>query len=310
MYKKITVKVVSNIIIFLVISLIVILLTNIPIDLDFGHDDGKLVSNMDYVKYKEDVVKSSELLVSGEILNYKVYGKGKDVGELVSLSLSRSMRLFSISLLVSLLIGIPKGIFDSRRKNKQSNFKLLQTLLPLSVPDVLTISVVQLLGFYLYRRNVSIFGMEPIMHIGYAHWSQSIYPTIALSLVPSAYIARITASSIERVYDKEYILTARGKGCSETRIILNHTMRNVLTDLIGVFPIVTSIMFSSLFVVERIFYFPGVAFEMLSLYGKPSADGSTTIALLGLAMSIAIIYFVIYTLLEIINQVLSPSLER
>lgn len=310
MYKKITIKVISNITIFLIISFIVILLTNIPISLDFDDEDGKLVSNMNYSEYKEDVVKSAEILVSGEILEYKVFGKGKNVGEIIKLTLSRSMRIFSIALLFSLLIGIPKGIFDSRRKNKQSNFKLLQTLIPLSVPDVLTISAVQLFGFYLYRKNVSILGIGPIMHMGYDHWSQSIYPIIALSLVPAAYIARVTASSIERVYDRDYILTARGKGCSEARIILNHTMRNVLTDLIGSFPAITAIMFSSLFIVERIFYFPGVAFEMLALYAKPSADGSTTIALLGLAMSIAIIYFVIYTLLEIINQVLGPRLEN
>ena len=310
MYKKISFKIISNLIIFLLISLSVIALINMPIDLNFYMEDGKLHNTLDWPEYKENIVGSTKIMATGEIWGSKIFGKSEDVGGLIKLTLGRSMRIFSIALVLALVIGVPKGIFDSRRNNKQSNFKLLQTLIPLSIPDVLTISVVQMIGFYLYKNKISLFGLGPIMHIGYEHWTNGIYPVIALSLVPAAYIARITASSIEVVYEKDYILTARGKGCSEMRIILNHTMRNILTDLIGSFPAITSIMFSSLFIIERIFYYPGIAFEMLALYGKPARDGSTTIALLGLAMSLAITYFLFYTLLEIINGVLSPKLDN
>ena len=310
MYKKIIFKIISNLIIFLLISLSVIALINMPIDLNFYMEDGKLHNTMDWLEYKENIIESIKIILTGEIWKFKIFGKSEDVGSLIKITLGRSMKVFLIALVLALLIGIPKGILDSRRNNKQSNFKLLQTLIPLSIPDVLTISVVQMIGFYLYKNKISVFGLEPIMHIGYAHWTNGIYPVIALSLVPAAYIARITSSSIEVVYDKDYILTARGKGCSETRIILNHTMRNILTDLIGAFPAITSIMFSSLFIIERIFYYPGIAFEMLALYGKPAKDGSTTIALLGLAMSLAIAYFIIYTLLEVLNKTLSPKLDN
>ena len=310
MYKKISFKIISNITIFLLISVSVIALINMPVDLDFYIEDGELHNTLDFPQYKENIVRSTKIMATGEVFKHKIFGKSEDVGGLIKISLGRSMKIFALALILALIIGVPKGIFDSRRNNKQSNFKLLQTLIPLSVPDVLTISLVQMLGFYLYKNKISFLGLGPIMHIGYEHWTNGIYPVIALSLVPAAYIARITASSIEVVYDKDYILTARGKGCSELRIILNHTMRNILTDLIGSFPAITSIMFSSLFIVERIFYYPGIAFEMLALYAKPAKDGSTTIALLGLAMSLAITYFILYTLLEIVNGVLSPRLDN
>lgn len=307
---KIALKILSSIILLILVLSIVIVLTNIPIDLNFYRINGKIESNFDYASFKENVIKSINLLISGEIFEQRVIGKSENVGVIMKTSLKRSMTLFIFALALAVAIGIPKGIFDSRRKNKNSNFKLLLTLIPLSVPDVLTISLVQLLGFYLYKRNISIFGLGTIMHIGYENWTQSIYPIIALSLVPAAYIARTTASSIEVVYDRDYILTARGKGCSESRIIRKHIMPNILTDLIGAFPAIASILFSSLFIVERLFYYPGVAFEMLAYYRNPKSDGSSTILFLGLAVGLALIYFLIYTSLDIATQVIIPKLKN
>lgn len=309
-FRKIGTKIIFNIMALLLIIFVIILLTNIPTGLDFAKVDGKLISNMDYTFYKESVIDSVKGLSSGEYLGRMLYRKGMPVGDAMSIAFGRSMRVFFISLILATIIGIPKGIFDSRRKKRQSSFKLLQTLIPLSVPDVLTISLVQLLGLYLYKNKFTIFGIGPIMHIGYEHWTNYIYPIIALSLVPVSYIARVTATSIETVYDRDYILAARGKGCSESRIILNHSMRNVLTDLIASFPAVASIMFSSLFIVESLFYFPGVTFEMMDFYSRPAVDGSTTIALLSFAVVLAIIYFTLYTILDIARQVLVPKLKN
>lgn len=308
--RKITLKVLTSLILLISVLSIVILLTNVPTDLDFYKVDDKIKSTFDSASFKENVIKSINLLISGDIFEQKVLGKSENVGGIMKTALRRSMTLFIFSLLLAVAIGIPKGILDSRRKNKNSTFKLLQTLIPLSIPDVLTISLVQMLGFYLYQRNITFFGIGPIMHLGYENWTQSIYPIIALSLVPAAYIARTTSSSIEVVYDRDYITTARGKGCTESRIIRKHIMPNIITDLIGAFPAIASIIFSSLFIVERLFYYPGVAFEMLAFYRKPTADGSSTIAFLGLAVGLALIYFLIYTALDIARQVIIPKFKN
>lgn len=310
-FMKISSKfLISLMLLFLVLS-IVILFTNLPTDLDFYKDEGKItIVNFDFDSFKEDVINTVKLIISGDLFEKRVIGKSEDVGGIVRIALRRSMTLFFISSIIATAIGIPLGIFGSRRKKKNSNLKLLQTLIPLSIPDVLTISLVQLLAIYLYSRKLTIFGIGPIMPIGYEGWTQSIYPIIALSLVPAAYIARTTSTSIENVYDRDYIMTARGKGCSEMRIIRKHIMPNILTDLIGAFPSIASIMFSSLFIVERLYYYPGVAFEMIALYLRPAADGSSTFAFIGLAVSLAIIYFLIYTILDIGRQIIIPKLKN
>lgn len=242
------------------------------------------------------------------------------VGQIMVLSLKRSMTVFFIALILALMIGVIKGIIDSRRGKQASTIRFMQTIIPLSVPDVLMISVVQMGAFYLFRNNVTFLGVGPIPHGGSGNWIHGIYPVIALSLVPAAYMARITSGSIEETYGKDYIKAARGKGCSEMRIILNHAMKKVGVDLIASFPAITAIMFSSLFVVERIFYYRGITYEMIELYGRPTelflqggrvADGvSTTAAYLGFAVALAVIYFVLYTLLDIAKEVLIPKLKN
>ncbi len=306
--RKILSRIAINIISLLLIIFLVIATINISPDLGFEITDnrGNIISNINYEAYKSTVVESVKGLFSGQYFETVIFRKGIVVTEAMKIALGRSMRVLFISFILAMTLGIPKGIFDSRRKKKQSTFKLLQTLIPLSVPDVLIISLVQLLGLYLYKNKISIFGIGPVMYIGYEHWTHYIYPIIALSLIPVAYIARVTSTSIETVYDRDYILAARGKGCSETRIILNHSMRNVLTDLIASFPAIVSIMFSSLFIVERLFYFPGVTFEMMEYYTRPATDGSTTVALLCFAVALAIIFFLLYTALDILRQVIVP----
>jgi len=318
--RKIITKIALNILMLLSIISIIVLLTKIPLDLDFTYIDGELTSNMDFTLYKEEVFNSIRLLVTGDYLQMTIGGRWQTVGEIMSVSLRRSMTVFFLSLILAVVIGVLKGIFDSRRGKKPSTIKFLQTIIPLSVPDVLTISLVQMFAYYLYQKEVSLLGLGPIPHGGSGHWTQGIYPVIALSLVPAAYIARITATSIETAYNKDYIRAARGKGCSELRIILNHAMRTVWADLIASFPAITSLMFSSLFIVERIFYYPGIAYEMIELYGRPTelflkggrvADGSSTgIAYLAFAVSLAVIYFILYTLLDIVKQVLVPKLRH
>ena len=53
-----------------------------------------------------------------------------------------------------------------------------------------------------------------------------ILPSIALSTIPLAMIARMTRSAMLEVLDEDYVRTARAKGLSPKRVILIHVMRN------------------------------------------------------------------------------------
>jgi len=120
--------------------------------------------------------------------------------------------------------------------------------------------------YNLYNNGISLLGLGPLPAFGDEGFVNAIYPIISISILPAAYIARITATTIEENFEKPYILAARGKGCSRVQIIKNHMMKSIIYEVLSGFPTVMGIMFSSLIIVERLFYFRGMGFYMILFY--------------------------------------------
>ena len=85
-----------------------------------------------------------------------------------------------------------------------------------------------------------------------------VLPVIALAMYPTAYITRLTRSSMLDVMGQDYIRTARAKGVSPTKVIFKHSLKNSVTPVITyVGPMIAFILTGSL-VVEQIFAVPGI----------------------------------------------------
>lgn len=254
--------------------------------------------SLDTKKLGTEVVSYFKTLLSGS------FGKTsdkKEVSQYIKAGLPRTLTLLVGAIIFSTAIGIVKGIFDSKRgKHKQSNFKLLSTVTFLSVPDVFVIIIIQSLVVWLYKHNIRIFPLA-----GADTWKHAVLPIMSLSLIPMAYIARITAMSFDKIYEQDYIKTALGKGASSTRIIWIHAFRNAIVDIVGSFSSITAILISSLLLIEYMFYYPGIAQSMYSLYERNSSN-----AVIGLAIILGMIYFIIDTLFKILKYILTPKLRE
>jgi oligopeptide transport system permease protein len=85
-----------------------------------------------------------------------------------------------------------------------------------------------------------------------------VLPVVALAMYPTAYITRLTRSSMLDVMGQDYIRTARAKGVSPTKVIFKHSLKNSVTPVITyVGPMIAFILTGSL-VVEQIFAVPGI----------------------------------------------------
>jgi oligopeptide transport system permease protein len=309
--KKLTFKLIYHCLVLISIILIVICITQIPADFNITKIDGRLRSNISFSVIKNNVSNYIKFFLNGGAFKMVLPDRGLKLTQVLRVAFVRTFTLFFYSILLSLLIGVPKGIFDSRRNKKQSTIKLLQTLIPLSFPDVLSVSVVQMVAYTLFVKGFSFPGIGPILYIGHQHWSHAIYPIIALSLVPAAYIARITATSIENSYDKEFVTVAQGKGASEIRIIFVHIMRGTFAEIIAAFPAIVSILFSSLVIVERIFYYPGITYEMIGFYNSASIGGWwAMLAFTTFGVMLAISYYILLLLSNVLKKIVSPKLRE
>lgn len=304
--KIIAKKILVNILVLLIILFIVIAVTGIPVNFDIISFNGRNESNMEMGMIFENIKNNFKVFLSGEALSVMI--QGESVVQLLAKTAMKSLSILFFGTILAVIIGIPKGIIDSRKKDRSGTIKLLQSLIPLSVPDVLTIALVQGIAIYLYKNKVSIFGLGPLPAFGDETFGSAIYPIISISILPAAYIARITATVIEENFTKLYILAARGKGCSKFQIIKNHMMKSITYGVLSGFPTVMGIMFSSLIIVENLFYFRGMGFYLIYLYTTelipPYERG---VAFTFFIVFLAILYYFIFIIFNVLKNIILPK---
>ncbi len=85
-----------------------------------------------------------------------------------------------------------------------------------------------------------------------------VLPSLTLATVPLAIIARMTRSSLLEVLRQEYILTARGKGVHEWRVVTRHALRNALIPILTIGGLQFGLLLGGAILTETIFSWPGL----------------------------------------------------
>lgn len=83
-------------------------------------------------------------------------------------------------------------------------------------------------------------------------------PALALSTIPTAFIARITRSSMLDVLGEDYIRTARAKGLQEKLVVARHALKNAMLPVVTVVGLQTGLLLSGAILTETVFAWPGM----------------------------------------------------
>lgn len=211
------------------------------------------------------------------------------------------MRLLSSAIVLAQFLGTLKGVFDSNKGRKRnSTFKLFTTVVGLSIPVIFLVPLSQFIVIWLKRNygfNIPTVGHETLRHM--------ILPTIVLSILPTMYIARITAVAMDRAYEDEYVRTAISKGSSKLRVMWIHVFRNVVTEIAGSLPSVLAIFFSDLVLVEYLYDYRGLTYMMVDYYDQGQSDAVT-----GLALVLCAIFLSFYLLFKLLKFAVDPKERR
>ena len=90
-----------------------------------------------------------------------------------------------------------------------------------------------------------------------------VLPTIALSVVMTAYIVRMTRTSVIDVMASEFVTTARLKGLSTPRVVVRHALPSALLPTLNVIAMNVAWLVGGVAVVENVFNYPGIGQLML-----------------------------------------------
>jgi microcin C transport system permease protein len=86
-----------------------------------------------------------------------------------------------------------------------------------------------------------------------------VLPIISMGLASFAFLTMLTKNSFLDEIRKQYVLTARAKGCSETQVLYGHVFRNAMLIVIAGFPSAfVHAFFSGSLLIETIFSLDGL----------------------------------------------------
>jgi ABC-type dipeptide/oligopeptide/nickel transport system permease component len=121
-----------------------------------------------------------------------------------------------------------------------------------------------------------------------------LLPAIALALPIAISVGRSLSGSLHDVMRQPYIRTGRGKGLTETRVVLHHGLRNAASAPLAMTGLQVGLMFGNMLIVERIFAWPG-----LGLYTVQAFAGADLPAVLGVSMVFGTFYILVNIAIEI-----------
>jgi peptide/nickel transport system permease protein len=183
----------------------------------------------------------------GESYNFR----GQRVGDILKRGFPISLFLGSLAMAFAIGGGVVLGVIAAARQNGPADyFCTLLATFGVAIPN-----------FSLAIFLVFIFVLK-------AHWlphtggwngpDDWILPALALGLGPLGIIARYVRSSMVEVIRSDYVRTARAKGASERRVIVNHVIKNgMIPPLTIIGPLFAAIATGN-FAIEYLFRVPGI----------------------------------------------------
>jgi len=200
-----------------------------------------------------------------ELVNYAHLDFGRSntnqsVKSLLITCMPRSLMLVGMSIVLSLIIAIPLGVFQTVRRNKPSDYTLTGlAFIFYAMPAFVLGTVLILLFEDTWHIMTPISQSETIWQIA-GDWRQITLPVLTLSALTVASFSRYMRSSMMDALTEDYVRTARAKGAGPGRVLFRHAFRNALIPIITLLGLSLPAIAGGAVITETVFNYPGMGF--------------------------------------------------
>jgi len=224
------------------------------------------------------------------------WNTGRPIIEDLAARFPATIQLAFMGTMLAVTMGIPLGIISATKQ--YSIFDAGATFLALlgaSIPNFW-------LGMMLIMLFTVNLGMLPPSGFATpAHW---VMPTIAIGTSGAAIIMRMTRSSMLEVIRQDYIRTARAKGQTESKIILNHALKNALIPVMTVVGLQIGFLLGGAVITESIFSIPGIGTYMIGAIGQRDRP-----IIISSVVVLAVIFSFVNLLVDILYAYADPRIR-
>ena len=223
-----------------------------------------------------------------------------------------TIELSVISALLSLLLGIPMGVYSALHRNSWLS-EIIQTvsLIGISLPTFL-IGILLIFLFSVSLQWLPSFGRGDVVTVGF--WTTGlltksglralILPAVTLGLFQMALIMRLVRSEMIEVLRTDYIKFARARGLPNRIVNFGHALKNTLVPVMTIAGLQLGSIIAFAIITETVFQWPGMG--LLFLRAVQNADIPIMSAYL---LLVAGIFVTINLIVDLLYVVVDPRIR-
>ena len=220
----------------------------------------------------------------------------RPVAELIATHAPVTIKLALMSILVTIVIGLPLGIVAALRPNTLIDRAALSTAVAAQAIPSFWLGLICIIVFAVKLRLLPVSGDGTMLHF--------VLPAFVLGASSVPAVMRLTRTGLIEVLRSDYIRTARSKGYRGLRLLLRHALRNAMLPVVSVLAIQLGHKLGGSVIVESVFAINGMG--RLALQSILGGDIPT----LQMLVFVFALTFVLLTLFsDLLNGWLDPRLR-
>lgn len=235
----------------------------------------------------------------GESFFYK-----RSVSSLIADRIEPTLALATLTIVLAVVIAVPLGTLAAYRQGSWLDRAVMGvSVMGFSVP----VFVIGYILIFVFSLRLGWFPVQGYQPIGQGLWGflhRLILPSLALSVIYVALLARMTRTSVLEVLNEDYVRTARAKGLPNLKILVRHALRNAAVPIVTVIGLGIATLLGGVVVTESVFNIPGLG--RLTVDAVLARDYPTVQAVI-LLFSVA--YVVINLVIDIVYTFLDPRIR-
>jgi len=180
------------------------------------------------------------------------------VTQMIQQRLEPTLALATTTILFAVVVAVPLGVLAAWWQGTWVDRAVMAfSVIGFSVP-VFVLGYLYIFSFAINLRWLPVQGyvsvsqgLGPFLH-------RLILPTLTLSVLYIALIARITRASVLEVLGEDYIRTAQAKGVRNRRLLIRHALANAAVPIVTVIGLGIALLIGGVVVTESVFNLPGL----------------------------------------------------
>lgn len=262
-----------------------------------------IAMGLDQPVYVQYFVWLSQLLKGNMGYSIRSY---QPVAGMIAEHLGPTLLLMGISLLVSLCIAIPAGIYSAVHQYSKGDYAVVTfSFLGSSIPSFF----MALLLIYIFTVKLGVLPSSGMITLGteggFADVAKHmVMPVMVLAFSLAGSNIRYIRSAVLEILQQDYLRTARAKGIGRWKVIYKHALRNALVPIVTVIGMQIPMLFGGAVIIEQVFSWPGLGLMTMSAITARDYP-----VIMGVCLLSAVVVLLANLVTDIVYALVDPTIQ-